>query len=401
MVEQVVRKRVRASGVTDILKLFGRHYGEYLDLPEEVKLPVSWHKLKKLATDGQMPRYTIRDVCPECDWMFPQLPNVQLCQRCKKNTRWLPKKRQRRPARTVLYFSMEDMFRRMFKVPALADALIALTGKPPSDVPLQDRELNEAQDGTILHDLLNANIMQLLPDDADDADDADAEVHDDALPDDAANSDSESEMSSDSDSEQEHPDDEDADQEDQEDEEIGHPVGYGGEWCAADEVASSHTLYLAVTTDGTEVQKGISYTPVTSKVLNLPSSLRSKISNIRLHAVFPPSVQDCNSLLRPFVEELLKHRPAGGSPIMLRHPTTGRLIHLYVHLAYTLNDIRGVPVVTGGHHPPCTEGSCARCKVRGIYRHNRTILPGAVRGLPRNSALRTRSLYNSTSCTVL
>ena len=32
-----------------------------------------------------------------------------------------------------------------------------------------------------------------------------------------------------------------------------------------------HTLFLAVTADGTEVQKGISYTPVTSKVLNLGS----------------------------------------------------------------------------------------------------------------------------------
>ena len=165
------------------------------------------------------------------------------------------------------------------------------------------------------------------------------------------------------------------------------------DWCAANgEEAEKHTLFLAVTADGTEVQKGISYTPVTSKVLNLGSGLRSMMSNIRLHAVFPPSVKDYNSLMRPFAEELYKHRPGDGTPIILRHPTTRKLMHLYVHMAYTLNDIRGLPACSGGHHPPCIDGSCAQCKVRGICRHSRTILPGAVRGLPRNDLLRARSL---------
>lgn len=63
-------------------------------------------------------------------------------------------------------------------------------------------------------------------------------------------------------------------------------------------------------------------------------------------------------------------------------------MHVYVHLAYTVNDLRGVPGCTGGHYAPCIVGSCVVCKVRGLYRHHRTILPASVRLLPRHSELR-------------
>ena len=53
LVEQVVRKRAKATGITDILQCFKRHYGEFMDLPEGVVLPASWHKVRKLATDGK------------------------------------------------------------------------------------------------------------------------------------------------------------------------------------------------------------------------------------------------------------------------------------------------------------------------------------------------------------
>ena len=115
-----------------------------------------------------------------------------------------------------------------------------------------------------------------------------------------------------------------------------------------DEKAAEHTIFIALTADGTEVQKNTSFTPVTSKVLNFSSRLRSLLSNIKLHAIFPPSVQDYNSLLRPIVDELLKHRPGGGDPIRMRHPVTDTPVHLYVHLAFLVNDIRGQPGCTGG-----------------------------------------------------
>ena len=175
LVEQVVRKRAKATGITDILQCFKRHYGEFMDLPEGVVLPASWHKVRKLATDGKMPLYTIRHLCHECDWMFPVRTFTQVCQRCRKDTRWLPKKKMR-PARTALYFQMADMFRRMFNVPALADNLIALTNIQMSDVPLADRHIQEAWDGTILHGLMRENNMQLV--NGDDGDGDDAEIHD-------------------------------------------------------------------------------------------------------------------------------------------------------------------------------------------------------------------------------
>ena len=63
-------------------------------------------------------------------------------------------------------------------------------------------------------------------------------------------------------------------------------------------------------------------------------------------------------------------------------------MHLYVQLSYLVNDIRGGPACTGGSHAPCLEGSCVACKVRGLHRQNRTIVPASVGALPKNSVLR-------------
>ena len=148
-----------------------------------------------------------------------------------------------------------------------------------------------------------------------------------------------------------------------------------------------YTIYISLTADGTEVQKGRSYTPVTSKVLNLGSDLRSMLSNIRLHAIFPPKVNDYNSLFRPIAEEFHRYRPDGGHPIRV-DSETGSSLYIYVHLAYTVNDMRGVPACCGGHYPPCSVGSCVFCAVAGIHRQSRTVVPGAVRALPKSHALR-------------
>ena len=163
-------------------------------------------------------------------------------------------------------------------------------------------------------------------------------------------------------------------------------------WCDVpdedDAEADCITIYLALSADGTEVQKQTSFTPVTVKMLNLGAGLRSLMSNIRMLAVFPQGVQDYNSLLGPVALELHKRRPGGGNPIRVRHPRTKKLMHLYLHLAYTVNDLRGVPACTGGRHAPCIEGSCWICKVRGLHRQRRTIVPAAVRLLPSKHDLR-------------
>ena len=157
-----------------------------------------------------------------------------------------------------------------------------------------------------------------------------------------------------------------------------------------DAIAVDVVLYLALTADATEVQKGISYTPVTVKILNLGASMRSLMSNIRMLAVFPPHIKDHNGLLRPIVEDLYKHRPGGGNPIRIRHPKTNQLMHLFLHMAYTVNDLRGVPACTGGKQAPSIEGSCWKCKIRGLHRQSRTIYPAAVRMLPKNHELRRK-----------
>lgn len=85
----------------------------------------------------------------------------------------------------------------------------------------------------------------------------------------------------------------------------------------------------------------------------------------------------------------MKHRP-GGEPITVRHPRTGVEHRLFLHLVYHVNDIRGVPGVVCGRHPPCYVGSCVKCEVAGIRRLNRTILPSAVMALPPADPLRQR-----------
>ena len=50
---------------------------------------------------------------------------------------------------------MADMFKRMFLIPVMKEALQQFAATTPSDVPIQDREINEAIDGTILHGLVS------------------------------------------------------------------------------------------------------------------------------------------------------------------------------------------------------------------------------------------------------
>ena len=92
VLELVVRKRMKPAGVTDILKIFRKYYGK--DLPETtMKVPKSWHSIKKLACDGQAPKVLLRHLCPQCDWVFPVDRNTARCDRCEKETRWEPNKR--------------------------------------------------------------------------------------------------------------------------------------------------------------------------------------------------------------------------------------------------------------------------------------------------------------------
>ena len=96
VMEQVVRKRVKPAGVTDMLKIFDKYYGRKLSehCPGLI-VPRSWHTVKKLASDGKKPKVILRHLCPKCDWLFPLDTTVSLCTRCKEKSRWDPNKRYR------------------------------------------------------------------------------------------------------------------------------------------------------------------------------------------------------------------------------------------------------------------------------------------------------------------
>jgi hypothetical protein len=387
VMEEVVRGRVTVKGVTDLLKIFHGHYGKLL--PRHTKIPTSWYMISKLAREDQpTPPNTFRDVCPECDYLFlPASEGDPDCPRCMKATRWNERK-VGEPKRQAVYFDLEHDIREFVGVEVMADALedFALRGLHVGSV--RDHQLDNAVDGTILRALnLEERISAVVTSDEEAAEVEDNAKHTDAIAEDSEDAARGSEGDVQVDSEGEDEEDQHR-QRDVENEEVQEDED--SEEMDGDGDASKYTVFLALTADATDFASwsNKSFTPVTSKILNLDCALRSRMSNIQLHAILPESISDYNSLLRPVALQLHRHRPDGGRPIRVQHPRTGKIMHLYVHLAYTVNDLRGVPGCTGGCYAPCIEGSCVVCKVRGVYRQNRTIIPASVRALPRNSDLR-------------
>jgi len=408
LIEQVVRRRVTAAGMTDVLKIFATHYGPYL--PPHVQPPTSWYMVQKLGCSVDIPAYLMQDFCPKCDCMFPRHVTDPTCARCNKETRWNPRK-QGTAQRQAVYFDMKDTYKCMFNSSVLLDELKRFEDEALAGGSIRDRELLNASDDTILHGARSEDpsVNGNLPDEDDP--ESESEVGDQEG---GKSNESESEAvissveasSEDHDSEAEGYS---ADTDDEVDEDNGtsnaapsEDKDESDEDKDDDGTAVKYTLYISVTADGTEIQKRpqLSFTPVTSKVLNLSNQLRSRMSNIQLHAVLPESIRDYNSMLRPIAEQLRKHRP-GGVPIRVRHPTTGAMIHLFLVLAYTVNDIRGVPGCTGGSHAPSIEGSCVICNVRGLRRQNRTIVPSSVRALGKNHLLRAAWLKEFANDSVL
>ena len=222
----------------------------------------------------------------------------------------------------------------------MADELVQFAALVPSELGIRDRQLDEAWQGSIMH-----SMMALVRVDDEDhfedlsGDEEAAEDDDDSLVPSSESersiSGSESEGSARNSSGTEQ--DEEAQDEEAQDEDDEDATQDEDAQDEDDEDATRYTIYISMTADGTEVQKNRSFTPVTSKILNLRSGLRSRMSNILLHAVFPESVQDYNMLLHPVALQLRQHRPDGGDPIRIRHPRTGTRMHLYVQLAVSTN----------------------------------------------------------------
>ena len=68
-------------------------------------------------------------------------------------------------------------------------------------------------------------------------------------------------------------------------------------------------VFLHVSNDGVEVEKGVSYTPVTARLYDLPPSVRGLLRSILLLSYFPPYVKNYRNMCRPVCDQFAKHCP--------------------------------------------------------------------------------------------
>ena len=143
-------------------------------------------------------------------------------------------------------------------------------------------------------------------------------------------------------------------------------------------------LYFAQSHDGVEIQKNVTYTPITAKVLNLPTHVRGRLGCIWLLGYLPPHVKNYQNMLKPMVEMFAKSAP-DKDPINVYDAHTKTHRNIWTVIAWITNDIRAVPNGTCGRHPPSLIGSCNYCCIQGTnIKKGTTVLVGAVGAVKRN-----------------
>ena len=197
VVELVSRGVLSVTGAEAMLKATTHTYDSHL--PDDITIPPSWYMARKWGVGEHMPIHIKRHFCPECDYLFPERPACEFCERCKKNTRYQV---NGKPCRVAIYFPLADKITRMFALPAMARALLEGTRRQPLAGPVAAREMRDVWDGTLMNDLIRKI-------------------------------------------------------------DKGDP--------------SKLYLYLGQSNDGVQVEKNVSYTPITAKVLNLPAKMRGMI----------------------------------------------------------------------------------------------------------------------------
>jgi hypothetical protein len=105
-------------------------------------------------------------------------------------------------------------------------------------------------------------------------------------------------------------------------------------------------------------------------------------------------------MLLPVVQQFQRHGP-GEEPIVVSHPSSHQELKVFVVHAYNMNDIRGLPHATCGGHPPRKVGSCNLCHIAGQYHRKTTVIPGAVRQLPKDHSLVAEYREEFSGCTKL
>jgi hypothetical protein len=192
IVDLVARNQLTVQGAEACLQATSRHYQGLM--PEGCVIPKTWYRCRKTAMDGCTPLYFTRDFCPKCDYLFEKKERECPEDGCG-GQRYTAKGNSIRQA---YYFDLEDKIRRLYKSKFTAGEANYNATRPTPSEPLENRELVDCWDASILEDMYHN-----LEDD---------NKHD---------------------------------------------------W-----------IYLAQSNDGVEVQKNVSYTPITAKVLNLPLQMR-------------------------------------------------------------------------------------------------------------------------------
>lgn len=154
------------------------------------------------------------------------------------------------------------------------------------------------------------------------------------------------------------------------------------EYDGPDKEEKDNFLYFMLCQDGVEVRDKKSYTPVTAKLLNWPPKMRSLLESIILLGFLPPSVKDYTAMLRPIVAAFAKYRP-GQEPLELYDAAHATTVRVWLVMAVTVSDIRGMPAVTCGKSPPCKIGGCNACHAMAVA--GGRYYPGAVRALSKRS----------------
>ena len=96
-----------------------------------------------------------RHFCPNCDWLFPEDVEVDVCERCPDGA---PDTNRfddaRAPVRLCHYFALEEHIRAVFHSKALAlQAKYAWNRPAPPERTIADRELEDVWDGDIMDEL--------------------------------------------------------------------------------------------------------------------------------------------------------------------------------------------------------------------------------------------------------
>ena len=150
--ELVGRGVVNVTGAEAMLKIQHSYYSTYL--PVEINMPKSWYRAKNHAVSGREPVCLMKDYCVHCDHLFSEELTDTQCPDCTdKDDKPVPHTRfdpQGKPIRRAYFFEMADKIRRLFSHRVTAKALGYGHAYRPSPGPVENRELKDCWDGTIL-----------------------------------------------------------------------------------------------------------------------------------------------------------------------------------------------------------------------------------------------------------